>query len=265
MSILIGPEGSAVAQNIAYGAAAVAFALASAPQVVRGDDWPFIGTGPAADDPLHGAEQLTACALLGSFVREWPEAPLEALYRTASSGGVHSLPPDGFENAPIAGKVAYAVFRAALIKVDAFRKEMAARELARLAAQRTADPVLIRAEDTILEQHGGLLERHDDAPKMVTLGGGDAAEALAGTDATGLQPDDDAMAAEGPGQDGAPLDRAHQAESDERAGFAPEDAGAIEVASSAGAQDPAAVGGGPAVLDGAPAETQPAPTKRKKG
>lgn len=142
------------------------------------DDWPLIGcplAGPAGeviqDDDHRVAVLCDRVDDLATFVRENPLAPLEAMYRHARSCGVHDRPSDGFDDVPAAFRIAYAVFRATLIEADRVFAEEEARAARKAAADKPQAPVLVRAEDTILEQHGTIFEKVDDPAPMVNLGG----------------------------------------------------------------------------------------------
>jgi len=144
-----------------------------------GSSWPFMGEIPEAIATARAeggfrayeAAFMERIAPLVEFARTWPTAPLEAMYRHARSCGVHDRPSDGFDDVEPAFRIAYAVFRATLIEADRVFAEEEARAARKAAAMRPQAPVLVRAEDTILEQHGTIFEKVDDPAPMVNLGG----------------------------------------------------------------------------------------------
>lgn len=138
---------------------------------IDSSEWMFVGT----EHPLH-PEGLALHAEdsvmhLAAFVRDFPTAPLEALYRHARSHGVHGRPSDGWDDVPAAFRIAYAVFRATLIEADRVFAEEEARAAAKALADKAQAPVMVRASETILEQHGTIFEKVGDPDVMVNLGG----------------------------------------------------------------------------------------------
>lgn len=173
-----------IAVDAAFMAAGAAFGvvLPEAWENSSLEAWPYVD---GVDPDIEEHEEGHAALELAYFVRNWPEAPPEALYRRAVAKGIaRTGDADAWLSIHRAHRLAYLVFRATLILVDAELREEAAREAA--ATRKAPAPVVIRAEDTILEQHGALLERHDDPPKMVTLGGRDGAESVSGSTVVGL-------------------------------------------------------------------------------
>lgn len=165
-----------IAVDAAFMAAGAAFGvvLPEAWEHSSLEAWPYVD---GVDPDINEHEEGHAALELAYFVRTWPEAPPEALYRHAVAKGIaRNGDADAWLSIHRAHRLAYLVFRATLNLVDAELRDEAAREAA--ATRKAPAPVVIRAEDTILEQHGALLERHDDPPKMVTLGGGDATAPL---------------------------------------------------------------------------------------
>jgi hypothetical protein len=138
---------------------------------IDSSEWMFVGT----EHPLH-PEGLALHAEdsvmhLAAFVRDFPTAPLEALYRHARSHGVHDRPSDCWDDVPAAFRIAYAVFRATLMEADRVFAEEEARAAAKAAADKAQAPVMVRASETILEQHGTIFEKVGDPDPMVNLGG----------------------------------------------------------------------------------------------
>lgn len=190
--------------RIAFGAASTACHAVMMPRnpadreltpVFDGTTWPFMGKMPEAIEAARDAGSYDAyeaafmerLAPLVDFVRDFPsETNIEALYRHARSHGVHDRPSEGFDDVPAAFRIAYAVFRATLIEADRVFLEEERRASAKAAAERPQAPVMVAAEDTILEQHGSILEKVGDKAPLVNLGGpqvsegegGDAAEHL---------------------------------------------------------------------------------------
>lgn len=250
--------------------------------------WAACG-GPLRDEEgqLYTAADLealsihdAAVAILATFVRAFPDAAIEALYRHAGGQGVHDRPADGFDDVPAAFRIAYAVFRATLVEADRVFAEEERRAAARAEQDRPQPPLLINAEDTILEQHGRIFEKIGDRPAQVNLGGpvvaasegegGDEAqhlEQLAGgaTDPNHVDPAAAAAGGLGSGADAAGLPGEDQhavdapaAEGEGEAGpaAAPDDAGGDE-ALAGGAAQPEQPDG----VDGAAAaDTPPAPS-----
>jgi len=247
-----------------------------------GSCWPFMGEIPVAITTARAeggfrayeAAFMERIAPLVEFARTWPDAPLEALYRHARSCGVHDRPSDGFDDVEPAFRIAYAVFRATLIEADRVFAEEEARAARKAAADRPQAPVLVRAEDTILEQHGTIFEKVDDPAPMVNLGGpvvkegegGDAAEhleQLAGgaadqghVDLAAGAADGSDPASAGPGVSGddqrvGDADfAAHQAEAEAGAAPAADDAGSAQGVAGGAAQPISADGvDGPAAAD----------------
>jgi len=130
------------------------------------DYWPCLGRLPS-EDPAT-APHLD---ILAAFVRDNPQAPLEAMYRHAGGQGVHDRPADGFDDIEPAFRIAYAVFRSTLLEADRVFAEEQARAAARARAEAVQPPVIVPREDTILAQHGSIFDRIGDKPEMVNLGG----------------------------------------------------------------------------------------------
>jgi hypothetical protein len=174
-------------------------------QVLDASCWPCIG-GVIVHPDGQPVEDLDRCnealvpvlGALADFVRGNPEAPLEAMYRHAGGREIHQRPADGFDDVPAAFRIAYAVFRSTLLEADRVFAEEEARAAARARAAAAQAPVIVPVEDTILAQHGGMMDRIGDRPEMVNLGGPVvAASEGEGGDETGL-----AGAAAGSGDDG---------------------------------------------------------------
>lgn len=278
--------GRDVQTGIAYQAAGVAFGLAPGrgdwADEVETDDWPFIGCA-LVEDPDWSLEQAVdaeferrrrACAGLADFVRAWPEAGAEPLFRHARSLGIHAAASDGWLAIPAPFRLAYTIFRETLIAADAAAAKERERAAARALAGRPEAPVLVRESETIFEREGTILEKVGDPERMINLGGpaveeeaSDAAGHLEEPAAGAADQDhlDPAAAAAGGGDAGAAAaglsgDDAHAgdaapAEGEGEAGAAspPDDAGAAEGVAG-GAAEPDQPDG----MDGAAAADAPA-------
>lgn len=267
-------------------------------------EWLLIGcnnAGPAGEviEEAEAYNRALTAKLdhLAEFVRAFPDAPLEALYRHARSCGVHDRPSDGFDDVDPAFRIAYAVFRATLIEADRVFLEEERRAAAKAAQDRPQPPLLINAEDTILEQHGSIFDKVGDRPQQVNLGGpvvasdhvvwteGEGGDAPAANDVAGV---DQAAVGDAPTQpmeaeatvdagatDGATA-MSDAAGSDEGVHVLPP--GAVEASSGSSADEPGAGKEGvvaASAVEGASADTPPnpaddspgappAPVKRKK-
>lgn len=181
--------------GIAFISAAVALGAYEPEQRAACLNWPFIGRLLADGKPVtiedHEVNAVFLVEGLADFVRDFPEAPGEALFRHARSLRVHEAASDGWLAIPTGYRTAYMIFRDTLIAADREAKAEEARAAARQAAEKVQPPVMVPAEDTILEQHGTIMERVGDKPAMVNLGGKDGAEmgAAAGEAAVAAQSD----------------------------------------------------------------------------
>jgi hypothetical protein len=229
--------------RIADGAAGIAYLLAEPTVDDDADNWPFIGKQfLGGDGQPAGLEELDAIRAdaidtISEFVRLWPEAPGEALFRHARGAGIHEAASDGWLAIPACHRMAYMIFRDTLVAADREAKAEADRAAAREAADRRQPPNHVDVEETILAQHGHVLEMVGDKPKTVNLGGEDGelvSEAA-------VEPP---AAAEGPAADQQP------AGTDAGAG---EPTDAVQAADDAGA---AAAGDAPAEAPAAAAETE---------
>lgn len=163
--------------RIADGAAALALLL-SAETDLDGDNWPFIGKDHGAIfGGVPNVEVIRHVALrdLAGFVRAFPDTAGETLFRHAQSLGIHGADADGWLVIPACYRTAYMIFRDTLLSADREAAEEAARIAAREAELRPQPPNYVRQDETIMAQHGHLMERMDDAPVMVNLGGPDVA------------------------------------------------------------------------------------------
>lgn len=141
-------------------------------------DWPLLGAEIGVDDdqPTEDHDERDAIlsdhiAKLAEFVRAYPDAPLEAMYRHAAGQGIHSRPADGFDDIEPAFRIAYEVFRSTLLTADRVFADEEARAAAKARAAALQAPVIVPLEDTILARGGGIMDRIGDAPEMVNLGG----------------------------------------------------------------------------------------------
>lgn len=166
---------------IAAGAASLSVGLfpGSTPmQALDASCWACIG-GVIVHPDGQPVEDLERCneALgpvleqLADFVRLYPDAGVEPLYRYAGGREIHQRPADGFDDVYPAFRIAYEVFRSTLLTADRVFLEEEKRAAAKARAEAVQAPVLVPEEDTILAQHGGILERIGDRPAMVNLGG----------------------------------------------------------------------------------------------
>lgn len=185
---------------------------------VRDELWPVMLASRAADYAYEPAdldmhwlsiapselreEHIVEAA---GFVRANFGVPAEALYRWSAGRGMHPGEPSAWETLPFGRRLALVVFCELLWLAD---RERAAED-ARLAAAAPAPqpPNMVREDETIMARAGSILDRVDDAPRMINLGGPDAPQAVA-------EPGDVGADDPGPGhQDpGAPLAPAVQAD-----------------------------------------------------
>lgn len=113
---------------------------------------------------------------LAPFVRAYPTAPTEALYRHAAARGTHDGAPDKWRDLPLAGRAAFAMFRKVLILADRFIAEEKALEASQNPQVPRADFVPI--EDTILDAGAAALDvdqrlqRELDRPVRIIPGTG---------------------------------------------------------------------------------------------
>lgn len=175
--------------------------------------WPLLGAEIGVDDdqPTEDHDERDAIlsdhvAKLAEFVRAYPDAPLEAMYRHAAGQGIHSRPADGFDDIEPAFRIAYEVFRSTLLTADRVFADEEARAAAKARAAAAQAPVIVPVEDTILARGGGIMDRIGDAPEMVNLGGPVVA---ASTEGEGGDGHDLASAhGNGEGANGQPLSEA---------------------------------------------------------
>jgi hypothetical protein len=200
-------------QRITIAASAAGTALQMDPhvtsfQVLDADYWPCIGgilvhpDGELANDQARGHEAIAVhFDTLAGFIRSYPDAPLEALYRFAAGQGIHQRPADGFDDIEPAFRIAYEVFRSTLLTADRVFADEEARAAAKARAAAVQAPVIVPLEDTILARGGGIMDRIGDAPEMVNLGGPVVA---ASTEGEGGDGEGVAGATARPGDDGGP-------------------------------------------------------------
>jgi hypothetical protein len=179
--------------------------------------------------------------LMATFVRQNPEAGAESLYRYLHGQNIQQdgYGPDDWLALPRSRRLELELFRLVLLHADKILAEEAAREAAAAAAAQPEPPRLVPVSDTILDRGGSIMDRIDDAPVMVNLGGEHARETVepaAEPAALGAQSSDAAAdaslvaeqlaepapAADGAGADPAPMgaDVGNDAAADASAGGA---------------------------------------------
>lgn len=219
-----------------------------------------------APSELREAHIVRAAA----FVRANVGVPAEALYRWSAGRGMHPGEPSAWETLPFGRRLALTLFCNLLWLADIERLA----EDARLAAAAPAPqpPNMVREDETIMARAGSILDRVDDAPRMINLGGpadaapldnlaasagGALSEGGGGGDdgVHSLPPEGGNGPAEGVGDTAPPADSAGP-------GAGAPASAALPAAEALGA-DPGAEGSGHTVLTDADAPADEKPAKPK--
>jgi hypothetical protein len=100
--------------------------------------WPLCGEAFDGEHAEYGDEAAVGAMVvdvLAPFVREHRDAPAEALFRVAGAAGIHPKPIDGFAELGPEFRLAYHLFREALVLLDRWHAEEAVKTAIAEAAE----------------------------------------------------------------------------------------------------------------------------------